>query len=101
MELSAVCELGKRRKEEILNKERDELALFVENPNENGAYNTVLEITIDKNFNYEGINVTEFKKEFILKYLYKRGASNGADYTPTSKLVTPEKTFIKKILQCF
>lgn len=101
MELSAVCELGKKRKKEIINNGGDVLELFIENPNDNGAYNTVLEITLDKNFNYKCINITEFKKDFIIKYLYKKGATNGADYTPTAKVTTPEKTFNNKILKCF
>ncbi|WP_427338288.1 TIGR02556 family CRISPR-associated protein [Caloranaerobacter sp. DY30410] len=101
MELSAVCELGKKRLEDIISKnEGDVLELFVENPNDNGTYNTVLEITLNKDFDYIGINITEFKKGFILKYLYKKGASNGADYTPTAKLTTPDKTFNNKILKC-
>lgn len=101
MELSAVCELGKKRKQKIINNGGDVLELFIENPNDNGAYNTVLEITLDKDFSYKGINITEFKKDYILKYLYKKGATNGADYTPTAKLTTPEKTFNNKILKCF
>ncbi|SHH62378.1 CRISPR-associated protein Csh1 [Caloranaerobacter azorensis DSM 13643] len=101
MELSAVCELGKKRLEDIINKNGgDVLELFVENPNDNGIYNTVLEITLNKDFDYIGINIAEFRKDFILKYLYKKGATNGADYTPTARLTAPEKTFNKKILKC-
>ncbi|KGG80601.1 hypothetical protein Y919_05385 [Caloranaerobacter azorensis H53214] len=101
MELSAVCELGKKRLEDIINKNGgDVLELFVENPNDNGTYNTVLEINLNKDFDYIGINIAEFRKDFILKYLYKKGAANGADYTPTARLTAPEKTFNKKILKC-
>lgn len=101
MELSAVCELGKKKREDIVKSGGDVLELFVENPNETGAYNSVLEITVDKDFNYKGINISEFKKELILKYLYKRGSSKGTDYTPTSRMTTPEKTFINKVLRCY
>ncbi|RKD25346.1 CRISPR-associated protein Csh1 [Caminicella sporogenes DSM 14501] len=101
MELNAVSELGKKRLEDIMKKKvGDVLELFVENPNDNGTYNTVLEITLNKDFDYIGINIAEFRKDFILKYLYKKGATNGADYTPTARLTTPEKTFNKKILKC-
>lgn len=101
MELSAVCELGKMKKETIMKNGGDMLDIFVENPNKTGVYSTVLEITVDKDFKYTGINVTEFKKEFVSRYLYKKGSSNGADYTPTSKITTSKKTFNKKILKCF
>lgn len=100
MELSAVCELGKKRYRDIVETGGgDILDLFVENPNEKGVYNTVLEIKIDSDYNYSDINISEFKREHILKYLYKKGATNGADFTPTAKLTTPEKTFKNKIIK--
>lgn len=97
MELSSVCDLGKLEKEKLGD---DTLVLFIENPNDNGRYNNVLEIKIDRDFKYEKINVSEFKESYLEKYLYKKGASNGADYTPTARITTPDKTLNNKIIKC-
>ena len=102
MELSAVCLLGKIQKEKITKElGEDTVNIFVENPNDTGAYNVVLEIIIDKSFNYVETKVTEFKNEYISKYLYKKGSSNGTDFTPTAKITTPEKTFQNKIIKSY
>lgn len=102
LELSAVCLLGKINKEKITKElGEDPLNIFVENPNDTGAYNTVLEIIVDESFNYIETKVSEFKNEYISKYLYKKGSSNGTDFTPTAKITTPEKTFKNKIINSF
>lgn len=97
MELLSVCDLGKLEREKIKD---DTLMMFIENPNENGLYNHVLEIKIDEDFKYKKINVSEFKKSYLDKYLYKKGSTNGPDYTPTARITTPEKTLNNKIIKC-
>jgi len=102
LELSAVCLLGKLYKEKIIEESgNDYTNIFVENPNESGTYNTVLEIIIDKDFNYVETRVSEFKSEYIPKYLYKRGSSGGTDFTPTARITEPEKTLNNKIVNSF
>ena len=102
MELSAVCLLGKLYKEKIIKELGDDYTnIFVENPNDTGNYNTVLEIVIDKDFNYVETRVSEFKSEYIPKYLYKKKAPNGPDFTPTARITKPEKTLSNKIIASF
>lgn len=102
MELNAVCELGRKRKEEILQEKGDDIvSIFVENANDTGTYNNVLEIILDEAFHYVETKITEYKQENILKYLYKKGSTNGTDYTPTAKITTPEKTFNNKIVNAY
>jgi CRISPR-associated protein Csh1 len=53
-------------------------------------------------FEYKGVNIEEYSKDKLGRYLYKKGASNGPDITPTSMITTVEKTFEKvKILPWF
>lgn len=102
MELSAVCLIGKLCKDKKIKESGgDYTSIFVENPNESGNYNTVLEIIIDKDFNYVETRVSEFKSEYIPKYLYKRGSPNGPDFTPTARITKPDKTLKNKIVGSF
>lgn len=63
------------------------------------VFKIIFDITDPANFSYKEIGYEEFDKGRKLKYLYKRGSSNGPDRTPTSKIINPAKTFNKKILK--
>jgi CRISPR-associated protein Csh1 len=53
-------------------------------------------------FEYKDIELEECSKDKLGKCLYRKGASNGPDRTPTSMITTIEKTFEKvKILPWF
>jgi len=53
-------------------------------------------------FEYKCVNIEEYSKEKLRKYLYRKGAPNGTDITPTSMITTIESTFSKiKILPWF
>lgn len=98
--LSNVAQIGNYV---IKNEEKDlnnPLSILVENPNVKGNYKDILKITFDYNtLEYLGVYIDEFDKGKILKLMYKAGASNGADFSPTSKITEPEKTLKKKIIK--
>ncbi len=77
---------------------------FIQNPNEKGNIHKVFAIVLSKirdQYVYEKINVEQFTETRLLKYLYRKGSSRGADITPTSKFAGDmEKTFNNKILKC-
>ncbi|ABR56650.1 CRISPR-associated protein, TM1802 family [Methanococcus aeolicus Nankai-3] len=98
--LSSVAQIGNYI---IKNEGKDlnnPLSILVENPNVKGNYKDILKITFDYNtMNYLGVNIDEFDKSKILKLMYKAGAPNGADFSPTSKITESEKTLKKKIIK--
>jgi len=73
----------------------DSLSTYIENPNSNGKYRCVLVVVlseIDGHYSFSRVVLDEFKYPNL--YLYKKGAPNGTDATPTSKVAGKlEKTF--------
>ena len=73
----------------------DSLSTYIENPNNNGKYKNVLTVILneaDGNFSFSHVAMDEFKDYNL--YLYKKGAPNGTDATPTSKVAGKlDKTF--------
>ena len=98
--LSSVAQIGNyliKKEEKDLN---NPLSILVENPNVKGNYKYILKIAFDYNtLEYLGVYIDEFDKSNMLKLMYKAGASNGADFSPTSKITEPEKTLKKKIIK--
>ncbi|WP_297889786.1 TIGR02556 family CRISPR-associated protein [Sulfurihydrogenibium sp.] len=94
--LSSLKEIG-----EILLKveNKEEIDILLENPDSNGTYKTVWVLNFSKDFEFLGVSVEEFKKENWKLYLYKKGPSNGLDYSPTSRVTEYKKTFENKILR--
>jgi CRISPR-associated protein Csh1 len=82
----------------------DSLSTYIENPNINGKYKSILLILLsekDGEYSFSRVILDEFKTDFKL-YLYKKGAPNGTDATPTSKLAgNLEKTFQNRFLKWF
>jgi CRISPR-associated protein Csh1 len=82
----------------------DSLSTYIENPNINGKYKSVLLVLLsekDGEYSFSRVILDEFKSDFKL-YLYKKGAPNGTDATPTSKLAgNLEKTFQNRFLKWF
>ena len=95
--LTALKDIG----ELLLNREnKAEIDILLENPDSNGTYKVVWTLEFDKNFNFKGISVEEFKGESPHLYLYKRASgSNAPDFSPTSRVTEAEKTFTKKLLR--
>ncbi len=50
---------------------------------------------------YHEIRIEKFFKSKIKKYLYRRGASQGPDYTPTAKITEVKKFFKNKVKSWF
>jgi CRISPR-associated protein Csh1 len=82
----------------------DSLSTYIENPNTNGKYKSVLIVVLsekDGEYSFSRVILDEFRTEFGL-YLYKKGAPNGTDATPTSKLAgNLEKTFQNRFIKWF
>ncbi|MCX7795378.1 MAG: TIGR02556 family CRISPR-associated protein [bacterium] len=99
--LEAVKDLG----ELVLEREeKDVLTSLIEDPNSNSKYNNVCVIRFRKEgdkLEYLDVEREEYKKSYVLKYLYRSGSANGPDFSPTAKLTEPEKTFPMKILGWF
>jgi CRISPR-associated protein Csh1 len=55
----------------------------------------------DGGFKYCGIDIEEYSKDKIVKYLYKKGTPSGTNFTPTSMITEIEKTFNIKIFNWF
>ncbi|MCK4260844.1 MAG: TIGR02556 family CRISPR-associated protein [Halanaerobiales bacterium] len=71
------------------------LEQLVDDPNDNGKYNTVVFIIFRVNedeVTYAGIDIEEYTKRKLIKYAYKKGAARGGDLTPTSKVTEFKKT---------
>ena len=98
--LSSVAQIGnyiiQKQNKDINNP----LSILVENPNVKGNYKDILKIVFDYNtLEYLGVSIDEYDGSKILKLMYKGGPSNGADFSPTSKITEPEKTLKKKIIK--
>jgi len=81
----------------------DLLSTFLENPNSNGKYKFVLIVVLKEiggEYSFSHVELEEFKDFKI--YLYKKGAPNGTDATPTSKIAGKlEKTFQNRFIKWF
>ncbi|QIB90298.1 TIGR02556 family CRISPR-associated protein [Methanosarcina mazei] len=102
--IEAMKEIG----EYALEKENKDLnefvSILVENPASNETYKHVFCIKLvscQNSFEFKEIEHQEYSKEKIVKYLYKRGSSNGPDITPTARITEIKKTFSNKIIGWF
>lgn len=102
--ITAIKELGehklKRENRDIANL----LSILVQDPNQDSKYPYVLVIIFSKNrdrYTYSRTIIEQTSKSKIEKYLYRRGASNGPNFTPTAKITDINKTFKVKILGWF
>ncbi|MBP7067745.1 MAG: TIGR02556 family CRISPR-associated protein [Methanothrix sp.] len=80
----------------------DSLATFMENPNSNGKYKVVLIVVLrETNGDYSFSRVV--RDEFIQQnlYLYKKGAPNGTDATPTSMVAGDIKRTFDRFMEWF
>lgn len=83
--------------------EADSLLTYIENPNSNGKYKFVLIVVLSENNGEYIFNRVDFEVfNHYEKYLYKKGAPNGTDATPTSKIAgSLKKTFENRFLKWF
>ena len=98
--LSSVAQIGNYLIKEEGKDLSNPLSILVENPNVKGNYKDILKIVFDyKTLKYLRVSIDEYDGSKILKLMYKGGPSNGADFSPTSKITEPEKTLKKKIIK--
>lgn len=84
---------------------QDPLEILIEDPASSESYKWILTIelggSVQEDFSFNGVNIEPYSKERIVKYLYRKGPSNGPDLSPTSKITEIGKTFNKKTLGWF
>lgn len=71
-----------------------------ENPNEKGYYDNIIKIKYDVKdgkVEYKGLEIEEFSKIKLEKYLYSNGSSRGGDNTPTT-IVSNQDEPLKKLM---
>lgn len=108
--IEAIKEIGEyalEKEDKDINNPLDMSSVLIGDPEsnlKNPSYKNILLIliqTTEGNYEYKGIDIEEYSRDKIEKYLYKRGNSNYTDITPTSRITTIESTFNKKILSWF
>jgi len=95
-----IGEYALEKNEESIDKPLD---ILLDNPANRSTKGIlfILLVNKDEEFIYRGIEVEEYSKEKLEKYLYKKGSPNGTDITPTSMITEIERTFNIKILNWF
>lgn len=87
------------------------LDVLIENPNPSRLskkegttqykYPHIITINLDQDLNFSDVALEEFDSSKVNRYLYKSGGGNRSDYSPTSKIVEPDKTFRVKTKSWF
>jgi len=102
--IEGIKEIG----EYVIKKERKDinnpLDILVGNPTNKHTKNILFIILemMDEKFIYKEIDIEEYSKDKLNKYLYKKGNSKGTDITPISMVTIIESTFLNtKILPWF
>ncbi|MGC9111523.1 MAG: TIGR02556 family CRISPR-associated protein [candidate division WOR-3 bacterium] len=98
--LTAIWAIGRwqRHRERI-----GELSTLIQEPfrdkNKDGKV-MFIKIDLDEN-RYCGLELEDYERGKLHKYLYRRGSPNGPNPSPAAVITTPEKTFNGKILAFF
>lgn len=82
----------------------DPLDILIGNPANRNTENILFILLDEENeeFKYKGIEIENYSKDKLVKYLYRKGSgARGTDTTPTSMVTEMEKTFNIKILSWF
>jgi len=102
--IQAIKILGEQKLKREGRNISDILSIIVENSNADGNYPKVL-VTVFKKvkgkLSYGRVDIEDNGEEKISKYLYCRGASQGPDYSLTTKITEVKKTFKNKIESWF
>ncbi|MGC8866639.1 MAG: TM1802 family CRISPR-associated protein, partial [Elusimicrobiales bacterium] len=83
--IQAIKELGELKLKKESRDTYNLLSILVQNPNQAQRYPFVLIIVFDikeNRLSYRGIHLEETSKNKVINYLYRRAASQGANYTP-------------------
>jgi CRISPR-associated protein Csh1 len=102
--IEAIRNIGEYALKKEKKNVNDPLDILIGNPANRNTENILFILLDEKNgeFKYTGIEIEEFSKEKVKKYLYRKGGgARGTDITPTSMVTEIEKTFNIKILSWF
>lgn len=104
--IEAIQSLGEyalREQNINLDDTKDVVKILIEDPASNESYKKIIKIKIKtgEQFEYAGIEIDEYDQSKIGMYLYRKGSPSGTDYSPTSRITEPKKTFERKILKWF
>ena len=70
-------------------------------PDKISKMDKVYSIDFDKDFQYLGVSIQEFRADRQYQYLLRKKASNGINFGPTSQITEIEKTVENKIVSWF
>ena len=102
--IEAIRNIGEYALEKEEKSVSDPLEILLDNPANRNTKNILFILLDDKDgeFKYHGIDIEEYSKERLNKYLYRKGSgARGTDITPISMITDIEKTFDIKILNWF
>jgi len=101
--IEAIRNIGEYALEKNGKSVDEPLEILLDNPANINTKNILFILLDDKDgeLKYRGIEIEEYSKNKLEKYLYKKGAPNGTDFTPTSMVTEIEKTFNIKIINWF
>lgn len=102
--IEALATLGQYSIAQRPGSDKNHLQTLVDDPKTSTRYKHVLFATFDaaNDYSFTRVEYEEYSKEKIWKYLYKKGAPNGPDVTPTARVAAKiEKTFDNKIVKWF
>ncbi|MBA7500631.1 hypothetical protein ES704_03391 [subsurface metagenome] len=102
--IEAIRNIGEYALEKEEKSVNDPLEILLDNPANRNTKNILFIILDEENreFKYHGIDIEEYSKERLNKYLYRKGSgARGTDITPISMITDIEKTFDIKILNWF
>ncbi|MGC9513844.1 MAG: TIGR02556 family CRISPR-associated protein [Fidelibacterota bacterium] len=100
--IHAMKEIGKFLSAQ--NQQQNPLDTLVEDASDQGRYPHLIMIRYEKtggSWQYHDVQYKPLTSGMKLKILYKRGASNGPDLTPTCKITDLKKTFPNKYVSWF
>jgi CRISPR-associated protein Csh1 len=99
--LDAVKEIG----DIILGKKISyPLETLLEDPNAEGKCKNVFCLTFEereRKYQYKGIEREEYSTDKLVRYLYRSGSNNGANFSPSTKVTKIDKTLKNKIIRWF
>jgi CRISPR-associated protein Csh1 len=103
--IGAIQSLGKyslREQDLDVDNLGDIVKILIEDPASNESYKKILKIQVnlDKE-QFSGIEIDEYDSAKLEKYLYRKGSPGGTDYSPTSRITDPERTYKRRTLKWF
>ncbi len=106
--LKEIGEYALKKQGKNIDDPTDMLEILIDDPESNpkkSSYKNILLIQLEQvngKCEYNGIDIEEYSRSKLSKYLYKQGSPKGPDVTPTSRVTNIESTFKNtKILPWF